>query len=204
MQIAHLSISRSILTPLLVVSLLGIVHESICQEPEVRDLTGEEPTVETLIEALRPDATLDAGVRARGLSESAPRPACKLYLSTNQRGLSSTSVALSVLFATDSVDLTPAAESTLDTLGEALVSPDLGSLCIGIEGHTDSIGSETYNLGLSRRRAEQVKQYLLETFAIESDRLMISGHGESRPLTSNDDEEGRRRNRRVQVRAYGG
>ena len=82
--------------------------------------------------------------------------------------------------------------------------PKLGSLCIGIEGHTDSVGSEAYNLVLSRRRAERVKRFLVETFAIEPDRLLVSGHGESRPLTSNDDEESRRRNRRVQVQAFGG
>lgn len=178
--------------------------ESSAQELEVQDLTGQEPTVEALIEALHPKGDPTEEVRARGLRETLPQPVCKIYSETGSRGLASASVALNVHFALDSAELAPTAESTLEKLGEALTSPELRSFCIGIEGHTDSSGSEEYNLELSRRRAERVKRFLVETFAIDSDRLLVSGHGEARPLASNAAEDGRRRNRRVQIQTLGG
>lgn len=66
-----------------------------------------------------------------------------------------------------------------------------------LEGHTDSIGTEEYNMGLSRRRAESVKKYLIETFGIEESRISTIGYGESMPVDTNDTEEGRQNNRRV-------
>ena len=206
MQFAPTSIPRTLLTLLIAGSLLCfIIPRSASQESGVRDLTEGEPTVEDLIEALKlPGDDLDTGILARGLSEATPKPVCKTtFFETGQRGLSSSRVALSVLFALDSDEITPSAVSTLNTLGQALVSRDLASLCIGIEGHTDDIGDEAYNFELSRRRAESVKRFLAETFAIDTNRLMVSGHGESRPLAPNNDEKGRQRNRRVQIQAFG-
>ena len=66
-----------------------------------------------------------------------------------------------------------------------------------LEGHTDSIGTEEYNMKLSMRRAESVKKYLVQNFGIAADRLSTVGYGESRPVASNDTAEGRQRNRRV-------
>ncbi len=66
-----------------------------------------------------------------------------------------------------------------------------------LEGHTDSIGSEDYNKGLSKRRAESVKNYLVNKFNINSSRISTVGHGESKPVASNKTSEGRQRNRRV-------
>lgn len=66
-----------------------------------------------------------------------------------------------------------------------------------LEGHTDSIGTEEYNMGLSKRRAESVKKYLVEKFSIDAGRISTEGHGESSPVASNETKEGRQRNRRV-------
>jgi len=66
-----------------------------------------------------------------------------------------------------------------------------------LEGHTDSIGSDAYNKGLSKRRAESVKKYLVNKFNINGNRLSAVGHGESKPVASNKTSEGRQRNRRV-------
>jgi len=66
-----------------------------------------------------------------------------------------------------------------------------------LEGHTDSIGSEEYNMKLSERRAESVKKYIVEKFNIEASRLSTVGHGESKPVASNDTDAGREKNRRV-------
>lgn len=66
-----------------------------------------------------------------------------------------------------------------------------------IAGHTDSMGSDDYNLALSRGRAASVERYLVEQ-GIAPQRLRSQGFGESRPIASNNTEEGRRQNRRVE------
>ena len=68
---------------------------------------------------------------------------------------------------------------------------------IRIEGHTDDKGSDSYNQKLSEKRATAIMRYLVEA-GIDPDRLMAVGYGEARPLESNETEEGRERNRRVE------
>jgi outer membrane protein OmpA-like peptidoglycan-associated protein len=70
---------------------------------------------------------------------------------------------------------------------------------LGIEGHTDSVASDTYNLDLSRRRADAVKTALTTGYAVDRLRLTTAGYGESRPKDRNDTLEGRARNRRVEL-----
>lgn len=66
-----------------------------------------------------------------------------------------------------------------------------------IEGHSDNIGTTEHNMSLSRRRAESVVSYLVETHKIAPSRLSAVGYGETRPLADNDTEEGKRQNRRI-------
>lgn len=66
-----------------------------------------------------------------------------------------------------------------------------------LEGHTDSIGTDEYNMELSKRRAKSVKNYLVEKFNIDAARLSAIGYGESQPVANNEKPEGRQRNRRV-------
>ena len=68
---------------------------------------------------------------------------------------------------------------------------------VNIEGHTDRTGPESYNLGLSQRRAEAVKNYLVRQ-GISASRLYPVGKGEASPVASNDSRDGRYRNRRVE------
>lgn len=68
-----------------------------------------------------------------------------------------------------------------------------------IEGYTDNIGGDAYNLDLSRRRAESVKGSLVASFSIAPDRLSTAGFGASNPVDTNDTIEGRARNRRVEL-----
>lgn len=65
------------------------------------------------------------------------------------------------------------------------------------EGHTDSVGTDEYNMKLSERRADSVKKYLVEKFNIDAARVSTEAYGESRPVASNKTDEGRQRNRRV-------
>ncbi len=68
---------------------------------------------------------------------------------------------------------------------------------VEIQGHTDSIGSERYNLILSQKRAEAVKDILVKKYGISPDRIIAKGYGESKPIASNKTPEGRAKNRRV-------
>ncbi|NDP47749.1 MAG: OmpA family protein [Sulfuriferula multivorans] len=73
-----------------------------------------------------------------------------------------------------------------------------GNIDVEVSGHTDSRGSDKYNMGLSLRRADAVRDYLI-TKGISADRLTAKGYGESQPLESNDTDEGRFKNRRVEL-----
>jgi OOP family OmpA-OmpF porin len=66
-----------------------------------------------------------------------------------------------------------------------------------LEGHTDSVGTEDYNMSLSRQRAESVKMYLVEKFNINASRISTVGYGKSQPVATNDTEAGKQKNRRV-------
>jgi len=77
------------------------------------------------------------------------------------------------------------------------------SWSLGVEGHTDNIGGDPYNLDLSKRRAAAVKQALVTQYKIESKRLDTSGYGASRPKDTNATLEGRARNRRVELAKIG-
>ncbi|HSC07592.1 MAG TPA: OmpA family protein [Steroidobacteraceae bacterium] len=101
-----------------------------------------------------------------------------------------------VLFTTGMADLKVGATNSLDKLAAFLNHyPDRSAL---IEGHTDSAGSDDYNMGLSQRRADSVKSYLMGQ-GIGSMRLAAAGKGESQPLAGNDSAAGRQQNRRVEV-----
>jgi outer membrane protein OmpA-like peptidoglycan-associated protein len=66
-----------------------------------------------------------------------------------------------------------------------------------IEGNTDNVDTAEYNQKLSERRANSVRQYIIDKFGIDGSRLTAVGYGLSRPIASNDTEEGRQKNRRV-------
>jgi outer membrane protein OmpA-like peptidoglycan-associated protein len=74
-----------------------------------------------------------------------------------------------------------------------------GTVSVVAEGHTDSRGSDTYNQTLSLRRATAVRDYLVAG-GIGSSRIQVQGFGESRPVASNDTDDGRAQNRRVELR----
>jgi outer membrane protein OmpA-like peptidoglycan-associated protein len=68
-----------------------------------------------------------------------------------------------------------------------------------VNGHTDNVGGDPYNLDLSKRRAAAVKQTLITQYHITSERLSTDGFGASRPVDTNDTLAGRARNRRVEL-----
>ncbi|NRD62874.1 OmpA family protein [Corallococcus exiguus] len=101
----------------------------------------------------------------------------------------------SVLFATNATELLPAARDRLSEVATALKESKNPLL---IEGHTDSRGAEDYNDQLSERRAESVRNFLVNQ-GVPQDRIQVRGMGENRPVASNGTAEGRANNRRVEI-----
>jgi outer membrane protein OmpA-like peptidoglycan-associated protein len=93
--------------------------------------------------------------------------------------------------------LKPESEPVLKEIAQAMRdNPDWK---LTVEGHTDNVGGDSYNLELSRRRAAAVKQALVSQYNIAPERLLTGGFGASRPVETNDTLEGRARNRRVEL-----
>lgn len=105
------------------------------------------------------------------------------------------SIKLKVNFDFDSTEVEERYFSDIRELAEFLKRFD--DLQIEVEGHTDSTGPESYNQGLSERRAKAVVDLLVNQHGITASRLKPVGYGESRPVASNDSKAGRAENRRV-------
>lgn len=108
------------------------------------------------------------------------------------------SVALyGIYFDTDKADIKPESADTLEQIVKLLKdSPDLKLLVVG---HTDNIGTFTYNMDLSQQRADAVVKELRTKFGIEAERLGSVGVSYSSPVASNKTEEGRAKNRRIEL-----
>ncbi|MEJ5301269.1 MAG: FlgO family outer membrane protein [Thermodesulforhabdaceae bacterium] len=121
-------------------------------------------------------------------------------LTKKTRGVSAApSIPIKIHFATNSANISPKSHRQLEEIARALNDPNLRDSKILIEGHTDNVGSDAYNLELSMKRAESVKKYLVERFSIDPNRLETKGFGSSRPVASNDTSWGRAQNRRVEL-----
>jgi len=101
-----------------------------------------------------------------------------------------------VNFGFDSSTLSAENQKKLDDLIEKLKIRS--SVKVKVEGYTDSVGPAAYNLKLSKRRAEVVKQYLVDK-GIKADRISTDGAGKKNPIDSNKTKEGRAKNRRVEI-----
>ncbi|MCJ7600843.1 MAG: OmpA family protein, partial [Desulfobulbaceae bacterium] len=102
---------------------------------------------------------------------------------------------LNVLFNFDKDKVRPREQDQLDEFAAFMKAHPQTSAVL--EGHTDNYGSEAYNEGLSMRRAESVKKYMVNKFNIDPARLATKGYGFSRPIATNKTEAGRQENRRV-------
>lgn len=101
-----------------------------------------------------------------------------------------------ITFALNSADLNANFFSALD--GVSLVLKEYDKTVIEVAGHTDSSGSDQYNQSLSERRAQAVAGYL-GSHGVKTQRLITIGAGEGHPVASNDSEQGRASNRRVEL-----
>ncbi|MEI6314202.1 MAG: OmpA family protein [Syntrophus sp. (in: bacteria)] len=113
----------------------------------------------------------------------------------DERGLIVT-LSGSILFRSAEANLLSSAQVKLDQVAKALLAIPARNLIV--EGHTDSQGSESYNQGLSQRRANAVRDYLVQK-GYPADRIQTMGKGEGSPIANNASAEGRANNRRVEI-----
>lgn len=106
-------------------------------------------------------------------------------------------VLSNLFYETDKSDLTTKSKTELDKL--VAFMNDNPSVRIEIGGHTDNVGSMAYNLKLSSNRALAVKQYLIQN-QIGAQRLESKGYASTKPLASNQTEEGKKQNRRIEIK----
>lgn len=102
-----------------------------------------------------------------------------------------------VRFDTNSANLKPSSFASLNELAELLLLKK--TLKIELAGHTDGDGDNEYNLELSQRRADVVRNYLLKK-GVPKERVTAVGYGEEQPVASNNTDEGKTKNRRTEVR----
>lgn len=104
---------------------------------------------------------------------------------------------MNITFDTGKTDVKPDFDDTLDQYAAFLIRhPELR---LEIKGYTDNVGSDSFNRELSQKRANAVSAVLISKYGITSDRIRSSGHGDEQPVASNDTEEGRAKNRRIEA-----
>jgi outer membrane protein OmpA-like peptidoglycan-associated protein len=106
-------------------------------------------------------------------------------------------VGLDIKFKLGSAELTDDAKEQVRQLADAMKSEQLSKFHFLVEGHTDSIGRADYNLNLSKRRAQAVKDYLATAYNVPRNRLEAIGRGQTMPISASDPSNPA--NRRVQV-----
>lgn len=142
----------------------------------------------------REDDAARANQLAQTKSQELAAALADLQASKTERGLVVT--LGDVLFATGRADLASGSRQTLDKLNTFLRAYPKRD--VQIDGFTDSVGSDAYNQGLSQRRADAVRDALMD-MGIANDRIVTNGRGKSSPVGDNDTAAGRQQNRRVEV-----
>ncbi len=158
----------------------GLIGE-IYFSSETKDIVMTEAAKEKMVAAT---SVLSAprGKALPGADDDFNRPGC---------------VNIRVSFDTNSTQVDAIPKRSVQTIMEYLVKYPEDTLVI--TGHTDSVGPDAFNLELSRRRAQSVKQYLVDQYAIDEHHLIVRGAGESQPIADNDTPEGQAQNRRVTI-----
>jgi OmpA-OmpF porin, OOP family len=140
-----------------------------------------------IIQQLTPPAGTPP-LRFRGLHLLTSQPAATAQMPA---------VGLDIKFKTNSAELTEDAKVQVKQLAEAMQSEQLSKYHFLVEGHTDNVGRPDYNMNLSKRRAQAVKDYLATAYGVPRNRLEAIGRGQTMPIGNSDP--ANPANRRVQV-----
>lgn len=170
--------------------------EVIIKEVPVEKVVIKEVPVERVV-IKEPEPVDDDGDGVINAADKCPNTPAGAKVDGNGCVIEQTLVMRDITFDFDSARLTTNAQRLMENAVAFLRSDS--SARVTIAGHTDNRGSDSYNLKLSRDRANEVRDYLIG-YGIEANRLQAVGYGETRPVASNDNEAGREVNRRVEFR----
>ena len=161
-------------------------------EGQIEQFSKERDTL--LINRREMEATIARERAAQLEAELAELKANQVPAKETERGIVLT--LGDVFFAYDKADVRPRGRVIIDKISKFLSKNS--ERTVAIEGHTDSRGSDEYNLNLSQQRADAVR-FLLVSNGIDSARIQATGMGENYPIASNDNNGGRQLNRRVEI-----
>jgi outer membrane protein OmpA-like peptidoglycan-associated protein len=192
-----LAIAAALLAPQVKAEKVVIYREGQLVNPQdVAAVLGKTRSIRLLDDAPAAPAkpTLVAAVSP---AKTSARSSASARMAPDDSTADASALSLPVRFAFDSADILPAARAQLDALAEGikLLAPES---IVTIEGHTDAVGSDAYNLELSRVRAHAVRDYLVQRHGIDAARLKTVAYGKSRPIEGSDPNAAV--NRRVQFR----
>jgi len=206
-----LALAAAMLTPQVKAEKVLIYREGQVVDPQdVADVLGRTRGIRLLDDApaaapakaaaLAPVAMAKVAARpprpAPPASEPA-RPSRPAPVAPEDTVADASALSLPVRFAFDSTEILPAARTQLDALAEGIKMLPPGSV-VTVEGHTDAVGSDEYNLQLSRGRARAVTDYLVLYHGLDRAHLKTVGYGEGHPLEGSSPNAAV--NRRVQFR----
>ena len=174
------------------IALVGLGERTplLADEKKITDFTGMRPSADEIKRALTPDETDTNLPKRRGISIG-KIPVVRTI----------PTIALSIEFDFGSASLTPAAVETLEAVATALSDPGFQGVFFQLEGHTDAVGSEGYNLELSNRRAIAVRDHLVGVHGISPTALSALGRGETELLNAANPDSSA--NRRVEISNLG-
>jgi len=124
-----------------------------------------------------------------------PAPVMKKPAPVMKKPVEKISITLFIEFDYDKDVVRPQHHDDVEKIADSMKKYSKANVLL--EGHTDNEGTELYNMGLSRRRAESVKRYLVENFNVNASRIETVGYGQSNPASTNDTPAGQQKNRRV-------
>lgn len=195
-------------------TLCSILAISVLMTMNPAIATAGEATEGQILQALTPKKPLTRSLSTAAPAQTAPSATDSRFVDTlrnrTTRSLSSgerqqiatitdnrPSIDLEINFDYNSATIGAQARSSVEALGRALINPELKGSTFLLAGHTDAAGSDAYNQSLSERRADAVKQYLIDKFSIAASDLVTAGYGKSRLKKPDAPLDGA--NRRVQV-----
>jgi outer membrane protein OmpA-like peptidoglycan-associated protein len=171
------------------------------------------PSSQQIIDALKPKAPLTRSLSVSPADQAKKAETEKFVntlrnrptrsLSTDERekivsvAESRPRIDMEIKFDFNSADIAKSALRDMDELGRALTNPDLRGSTFALSGYTDAVGGEEYNLDLSSRRADAVKQYLVQKYNLSADHLITAGYGKTHLKNAGDPRSPE--NRRVQI-----
>lgn len=193
-----LALAAALLTPQVKAEKVVIYREGQLVNPQdVASVLGKTRSIRLLDDPAPAASAKYTAVAAASLAKTSARVSAAAPVAPDDSNADASALSLPVRFAFGSADILPAARTQLDALAEGikLLAPDS---TVTVEGHTDAVGSDAYNLALSRVRARAVREYLVQHHDIDASRLKTVGYGENRPIEGADPYAAL--NRRVQFR----